>query len=326
MSALDQIVAAARKAPRRIVLAEGEDPRIVAGALKAAQSGIAEPVLVGRQDVVAKLPGGENLPVVDPATSEKTETYASAFFDLRRHKGLTEEQAADAIREPLNFAAMMVRQGDADGTIGGAVATTSDTVRAALQIIGRPRGGPSVSSFFLMALDKDHHDPKPTLTFADCGLIVEPTTAELAEIAIASAASHKALTGEEPRVAMLSFSTMGSAQHPAATRMAEATALTRAKDPDLLVDGELQFDAAFLPAVAASKAPGSPLAGAANVFVFPDLNAANIAYKIAQRVGGATAIGPILQGLSKPANDLSRGCTADDVFHLIAVTVAQANG
>ena len=219
---------------------------------------------------------------------------------------------------------MMVRQGDADGTIGGAVETTSDVVRSALQIIGKDPAVETVSSYFLMLLDGER-----PVVFADCGLVIQPTATELASIAIASSRSLTAMTGLAPKVAMLSFSTKGSVPsgaHESLTRVAEAIEIVQSRDPGLAVDGELQFDAALMPEVAARKAPGSPVAGQANVFVFPSLSAGNIGYKIAQRIGGATALGPILQGLAKPANDLSRGCSVDDIYQMIAITGAQAAG
>ena len=329
MLPLDNIIRAAVSDPRRIVMAEGEDPRIVEGALRATAEGMANISLIGaRQEVLARIEalGGDasRLTIVDPADFAGIDELATAFHELRRHKGVDAEAARDAMRQPLMLAAMMVRQDMAEGTIGGAVATTADTVRAALQVIGRAPDCKLVSSFFLMMLCETHHTKKGALVFADCGLVVEPDAAELAEIAHASAQSFEALVKSKARVAMLSFSTQGSARHARVTKVTEATAMARKRDPGLIIEGDLQFDAAFVPAVSAAKAPGSTLEGNANVLVFPNLEAANIGYKIAQRIGGAKAIGPILQGLAKPANDLSRGCSVEDVYHMIAVTVVQA--
>lgn len=329
MKALDDIIARARSDPRHVVLAEGEDPRIVEGALRAVREGVARITLLGDTGRVARLveaAGGRPaiLNIEDPARSPRAEAYAAEYHALRRDKGVDEAMAWEAMREPLRFAAMMVRRGDADGTVGGAVATTAETVRAALQIIGKAKDSRIVSSFFLMMLCEPHHARKGAFVFADCGLVVEPDAAELSDIAVASARSYEALTGATPRVAMLSFSTSGSAMHQRVTKVVQATQMAREAHPALVIDGELQFDAAFVEAVGAAKAPTSPLRGEGNVFVFPNLEAANIGYKIAQRIGGAKAIGPILQGLAKPANDLSRGCDAEDVFHLIAVTSLQA--
>ncbi|MGN6770937.1 MAG: phosphate acetyltransferase [Rhizobiaceae bacterium] len=329
MKALDDIIARARSNPRHVVLAEGEDPRIVEGALRAIREGVARVTLVGDTESVARLVQAEGgdlavLGIEDPAHSPRTEVYIREYYALRRHKGVDEAAAGQAMCDPLRFAAMMVRQGDAEGAVGGAVATTAETVRAALQIIGKADDSRLVSSFFLMMLCEPYHERRGAFVFADCGLVVEPDASELGAIAITSARSFAALTGAEPRVAMLSFSTGGSAAHERVTKVTEASRLVRQADPTLTIDGELQFDAAFVAAVSASKSPTSPLHGEANVLVFPNLDAGNIGYKIAQRIGGAKAIGPILQGLAKPANDLSRGCSADDVFHLIAVTSLQA--
>ena len=308
-------------------MSEGHDPRVVAGAIEAARAGIAKITLVGPQaDVTALLSDavGLDIAVQDPATSTLTSEFADTYFELRKHKGVSVDVAAQQALDPLVFAAMMVRNGHADGTVGGAVATTSDTVRAALQIIGKAKSAPLVSSFFLMALPENHASGRSAMVFGDCGLVIDPNAEELAAIAAASAASCQQLLGDAPKVALLSFSTMGSARHGAVTKVSDAVALLRDKHPDLDADGELQFDAAFVPDVGASKAPDSAVAGHANVMIFPNLDAGNIGYKIAQRIGGCDAIGPVLQGLAKPANDLSRGCVASDVTNMIAVTALQA--
>lgn len=332
MDVLSDLRARAADRPAHIVMSEGQDPRIIEGALAARSQGIARISLVGPRDEVSAglvAAGGseeeEGLTIVDPATSEHADRLSDAYFELRKHKGIRPDVAAEQARSPLVFAAMMVREGLAEGTVGGAVATTSDTVRAALQVIGKAPTAPIVSSFFLMVLPQGHPSGRAAMTFSDCGLVIDPDAAELAAIAADAAASHAQLTGEAPRVAMLSFSTMGSAVHPNVTKVTDALALLRAAQPDLAADGELQFDAAFVPEVGASKAAGSSVAGHANVMIFPNLDAGNIGYKIAQRIGGAEAIGPVLQGLAKPANDLSRGCSAEDVTNMIAVTVLQSH-
>lgn len=322
---MESIVATARGSNMRIVLAEGEDPRVIKAASRAAADGLAKILLVGNEKNIA----GERtdiagIEMIDPARSPNTARFTAAYHELRKHRGVDETTAREAVANPLNFAALMVREGFADGTVGGAVATTADTVRAAIRIVGKAEDARLVSSFFLMGLSGDHLPRQGPVIFADCGLVANPDAEQLSEIAIASAANFRALTGNRPRVAMLSFSTKGSARHASIAKMIEATDLARAKSPGLTIDGELQFDAAFIPSVAKAKAPGSPLGGHANVFIFPDLNAGNIAYKIAQRIGGAQAIGPVLQGLARPANDLSRGCSADDVYNMIALTAVQA--
>ena len=329
MNALDRILETARRSPRHVVLAEGEDPRIQDAAVRAARDGLARLTLLGDETrigmtMAARGAAGLAIAVENPLNSPRLQRYAAAYLDLRRRKGVDEAAAVRAMSEPLGHAAMMVRQGDADGSIGGAVTTTADTVRAAIQIIGRAPESRIVSSFFLMMQCEPHHARKGAFVFSDCGLVVAPDAGQLAAIAIASAASYEALTGEPARVGMLSFSTHGSASHARVDKVTQALAMAREQAPGLLIDGELQFDAAFVESVAAAKCPSSPIRGAANVLVFPDLDSGNIGYKIAQRIGGAVAIGPILQGLARPANDLSRGCSADDVYHLIAVTVVQA--
>lgn len=331
MSVLRDLRDRAAARPAHIVLSEGSDPRVVAGAVAAVQSGIARVTLVGQEDevaaalVVAGCPNSPAITIADPATSKFTTEAATTYYELRKHKGVTAEIAEQQAHDPLIFAAMMVRMGRADGTVGGAVATTSDTVRAALQVIGIAKDAPLVSSIFIMALPDNHPSGRDAMIFGDSGLVIDPTSEELAAIAVTSAASCAQLLAVEPRVALLSFSTMGSATHQKVTKVANAAALLKTHHPDLKADGELQFDAAFVPSVAATKAPGSSVAGHANVMIFPNLDAGNIGYKIAQRIGGCEAIGPILQGLSKPANDLSRGCVAQDVTNMIAVTVLQAS-
>ncbi|WP_300033494.1 phosphate acetyltransferase [uncultured Roseobacter sp.] len=329
MSVLRDLTKRASARPAHIVMSEGHDPRIVAGAIAAVQAGTARITLVGPADdvaaqlVAAGTPNNPAIQIQDPETSALSAEFATAFFELRRHKGVTPEIAETQVRNPLVFAAMMVRQGHADGTVGGAVATTSDTVRAALQVIGKAPDAPLVSSFFLMALPDNHPSGRDAMIFGDCGLVIDPTAQELAAITVASCASCQQLLGTEPVAALLSFSTMGSAKHAKVTKVTDAVTLLKENHPDLKADGELQFDAAFVPEVAASKAKGSAVAGQANVMIFPNLDAGNIGYKIAQRIGGAEAIGPVLQGLAKPANDLSRGCNAADVTNMIAVTVLQ---
>jgi phosphate acetyltransferase len=330
MKPLENLLQNAARSQKKIVLSEGADPRAVQAAIDARADNIARIVLVAPEaEVLAEYEalGGkpdEGVEIHDPATSELREELAQAFYERRKHKGMTIEGAREAALNPHVYAALLVKTGHADGTVGGAVATTAEIVRTAIQVIGPKPGSKLVSSFFLMLFCQPHHDKKGAFIFSDSGLVVDPNAEEMAQIAIASSESYSALTGETPRVAMLSFSTRGSARHDAVTKVATATKLAQEAAPDLLLDGELQFDAAFVPTVAAAKAKDSPLQGNANVFIFPNLDAGNIAYKIAQRVGGANAIGPIMQGLDKPANDLSRGCSSEDILHMIAVTAAQA--
>ena len=330
MSVLRDLQTRAAARPAHIVLSEGHDPRVAAGALAALDAGMGPITLVGptievnRQLAAADASGQYALTIQDPETSPLTDTYAALYFDLRKHKGISEDIAAQQVRDPLIFAALMVRNGDADGTVGGAVATTSDTVRAALTMIGKAQDAALVSSFFLMALPEGHPSGRSAMVFGDCGLVIDPDASELAAIAAQSAASCQQLLGDAPRVALLSFSTKGSARHDRVTKVTDALAILQADHPEIPSDGELQFDAAFAPDVGASKAAGSATAGHANVLIFPNLDAGNIGYKIAQRIGGCDAIGPVLQGLNKPANDLSRGCTAADVTNMIAVTALQA--
>ena len=330
MKPFDDLLLRARRDPRRIVLAEGEDPRVVSGAVMAAREGVARIVFLGDRERVQGLvreheAAGLPLEIVDPASSPELDRFATAFHDLRRHKGVDLETARRTMQNPLYFAAMMVRQGQAEGSVAGAVNTTADTVRAAIQVIGLDPRYSLVSSFFIIMLCEPHHaDLKGAMIFADCGLVVSPSAEELAQIALASAESAETLLGMEPRVAMLSFSTGGSARHALVDKVVAATRLAQSQRPRLLIEGEVQLDAGIVPEISLRKSPNSRVRGLANVLIFPNLEAGNIGYKLAERLGMAKAIGPILQGLAHPANDMSRGCTAEDVFRLTAVTVVQA--
>ena len=329
MKAINRIIERARTSPRRIVLSEAEDPRILQAAQRATREGIARIVLVGDAGHIRQAAAGEHIELagmelVDPATSPLTSTFSDELFALRSKKGMTLEAAQQEVLKPLCFASLMTRLGHADGSVSGAVHTTADVVRTAIQIIGVQPSFKLVSSFFLMMLCEPFHTLKGGLIFSDCGLVVNPDAGELAQIAIAAADSARSLLMEEPRVAMLSFSTSGSARHAAVDKVVEATRQVKAARPHLAIDGDVQLDAALVAEIAMRKIEHSEVKGRANVLVFPSLEAGNIGYKLAERVGGAKAIGPLLQGLQKPANDLSRGCSADDIYYVIAVTAVQA--
>ena len=317
---LERMKKAAKSSKKTIVLPEGEDPRTIEAAKKIVAEGLANLVILGDPDKIDV----EGVTVIDPRSAEKHDEYAAAFAELRKKKGVTLPEAMEQMNDATYFGTMMVKMGDADGLVSGACHSTANTLRPALQILKTAPGTKLVSAFFIMCTDKAEYGDDGTLLFADCGLNIDPTADELSEIAIASAGSWEKYMGTQPKVAMLSFSTMGSAKGEVPTKVQEATELAHEKAPELAVDGDLQLDAALVPSVAALKAPGSAVAGNANVLVFPDLEAGNIGYKLVQRFAGAQAYGPILQGIAKPVNDLSRGCSADDIVGVVAITAVQA--
>lgn len=325
---LDEIKLKAKALQKTIVLCEGEDKRVVKAAADATKEGVAKIVLLGNEaEIKAANPEVDltGVTIIDPLTSDKLPVYNAKLCELRASKGMTSEQAAKLLTDGTYFGAMMLKMGDVDGLVSGACHSTANTLRPGLQIIKTAPGVSSVSSFNLMICPPqgNQYCPDGMVFFADCGLNPTYTSEGLAECAIATANSAKAIAGIDPKVAMLSFSTKGSAKHDNVTMVAEAVKIAKEKAPDLKLDGELQFDAAIVPSVAALKAPDSDVAGKANVFIFPDLQAGNIGYKIAERLGGFMAVGPICQGFAKPLNDLSRGCKSEDIVAAIAITALQ---
>lgn len=331
MSIMQTIWEKAKQDKKRIVLPEGSEKRTVKAAEIIKREGLAEVVLIGNHEAIlntAKEVGAniEGIEIIDPIQSEKYDTYVEQFYEMRKSKGVTIEKAREIMKDEIYFGTMMVKMKDADGLVSGAIHSTGDLLRPALQIIKTAPGMSIVSSCFVMEIPNKTYGEDGLMLFADCAVNPNPNAEELASIAVATANTAKVLCGIEPRIAMLSFSTKGSAKHELVDKVVKATEIAKEQAPHYMIDGELQLDAAIVPKVAELKAPNSEVAGKANVLVFPDLQAGNIGYKLVQRLAGADAIGPICQGFAAPVNDLSRGCSIDDIVNVVAITAVQAQG
>lgn len=324
-SFIDTLIDRAKADKKTIVLPEGNDERILEAAQEALAQGIANIIILGDADeIAAKGYNLEGATIIDPATSDKQEEFAELLYELRKAKGMTPEEAKELVKDPIHFAVLMVKSGLCDGLVGGACHATIKILSPSLKIIKTAPGEPMVSSFFIMDVPGSEFGENGLFLFADCALEIQPTSEKLAHIANQTDKSFKRLIGDDPRIALLSHSSHGSAVNDDSTKVVKAVEYIRENYPDIVADGELQLDAAIVPELGASKAPDSPVAGKANVLIFPDLDAANIGYKLVQRLGDAKAYGPVLQGLAAPVNDLSRGCTAEDVVGVIAITCVQA--
>jgi len=330
MEILQKFIERAKQNPQRIVLPEGEEIRTLKAADKILSENIAKIILIGNRDKIIQLANDNGLQniekaqIINPENSELSDKYADLLFELRKNKGLTQEESAELVKNPLYFGCLMIKNGDADGELAGAQNTTGNVLRPALQIIKTVQGINVLSGAMLLFSKEKQYGEDGLLLVADVAVLPNPTAAELAQIAVVSGNTMKNLVGVEPKVAMLSFSTKGSASHEMVDKVVEATGLAKKLAPELKIDGELQADAALMPAVGKLKAPTSDVAGEANVLIFPSLEVGNISYKMVERLGGATAIGPVLQGMAAPINDLSRGCSVEDIYNMIAITANQA--
>lgn len=332
MELLEQIKEKAKQAHQTIVLPEGEEERTIKAADIILKEGYASLILIGNQEVILKKANEFGLQhvgkatIVDPVNNPEKEKYAQLLFDLRKSKGMTMEEAMKRVEDPLYLGVLMIKTGEADGEVAGALNATGDVLRPAFQIVKTLPGISVVSGAFIMIMQDKKWGDDGVMVFADCAAHPNPNENELAQIAVASAQTAKSIAGLDPRVAMLSFSTKGSAKHEMVDKVVNATKIAKEMAPELKIDGELQADAAIVPAIGASKAPGSEIAGKANVLIFPTLEVGNIAYKLVQRIAGAEAVGPIMQGMAAPINDLSRGCSVEDIVNLVAITANQAQG